>query len=359
MRAPISRANNFGALRLLFAYLVIVAHSPELVDGNASREPLNLIFGTITFGGLAVDGFFLISGYLITKSFVNSQSSLDYLWKRVLRIYPGYLVAFFAALFIVGPLAGGRFEGSSVHILVENLKRLALLQAPELPGAFQGSHYPALNGSMWTISYEFRCYLIVLAIGATGALSKRWTVLAATALLLALSTMNLDGSLPWLRSVRALTGDLNQATALTGIFGVGACFYLFRDHLRYRGVASAVAAVLLLLMLFSPLLATPGLAIFGGYVLFWFALAVRSERLRSIGESVDLSYGVYLYAFPIQKLIILFNPAISPWAVTAGTVVAASGVAWLSWRLIEKPALDLRGLKPRPSRILQQGEQAG
>ena len=344
MRLNMSRANNFGVLRLLFAYLVIVAHSPELVDGNASRELLTQIFGTITFGGLAVDGFFLISGYLITKSFVTSQSNLDYLRKRVLRIYPGYVVAFLISLLIVGPISGGHFDGIS-HVLLTNLKRLALLQSPELPGAFEGSHYPALNGSMWTISYEFRCYLIVLLLGTMGALSKRWAVLAGTALMLALSTMELDARLPWLRSISALTGDVSQTTALTGIFGVGACFYLFMDHLRYQGVAAAVAAVLFLLMMFSPLLATPGLAIFGGYLLFWFAFAVRSDQLRSIGQKVDLSYGVYLYAFPIQKLLILSNPALSPWAVTAVTVVAASGIAWFSWQLIEKPALDLRGLR--------------
>lgn len=339
-----SRANNFGALRLLFAYLVIVAHSPELIDGDVSREPLTRVFGTITFGGLAVDGFFLISGYLITKSFVTSQSSVDYLWKRVLRIYPGYVVAFLISLLIVGPIGGGHVEGIG-HVCLMNLKHLALLQSPELPGAFEGSHYPALNGSMWTISYEFRCYLIVLALGVIGGLSKRWAVLAGTALLLVLSTMDLDNMLHRLGSARALIGDLNETTALTGIFGVGACFYLFRDHVRYKAAAATIAAFLFLLMMFSPLLATPGLAIFGGYLLFWFAFAVRSERLRSIGQTVDLSYGVYLYAFPIQKLIILFSPDLSPWTVTAVTIVVASGIAWFSWWLIEKPALDLRGLK--------------
>ena len=86
------RKNNFGFLRLLFATMVVVSHSPELLDGNRSREILTRLFGTMSFGEVGVHGFFIISGYLITKSFVESRSTGSYLTKRFLRIFPGYLV---------------------------------------------------------------------------------------------------------------------------------------------------------------------------------------------------------------------------------------------------------------------------
>ena len=99
-----NKNNNFGFLRLFFAILVIVSHSPEAIDGNRTREILTNLFGTISFGELAVDGFFLISGFLIYKSYENSSSFKNYLSKRLLRIYPGFVVAHFFFIFCIVPI---------------------------------------------------------------------------------------------------------------------------------------------------------------------------------------------------------------------------------------------------------------
>src|ERR1700760_4196820 len=98
--------NNFGFFRLLVATLVIVSHSAEIIDANRSRELLTSFGGKLTFGEIAVDGFFIISGYLILKSFQQSASTFSYLMKRVRRIYPGFLVAWLACIFIVAPIGG-------------------------------------------------------------------------------------------------------------------------------------------------------------------------------------------------------------------------------------------------------------
>src|SRR5690349_3903397 len=86
--------NGFGALRLIFASLVIVSHTPEIIDGDRRNEILTNVFGTISFGELAVFGFFIVSGYLITSSYLSSRSPIDYLLRRVARIYPGFIIAF-------------------------------------------------------------------------------------------------------------------------------------------------------------------------------------------------------------------------------------------------------------------------
>jgi peptidoglycan/LPS O-acetylase OafA/YrhL len=110
-------SNNFGALRLFFAVLVMLSHSFELVDGDRSREILTRIFGNLSFGELGVDGFFLISGYLITKSFQDSRSTGEYVLKRVLRIYPGYVVAYLLCVLALGPFVGGQLAAYCQRIV--------------------------------------------------------------------------------------------------------------------------------------------------------------------------------------------------------------------------------------------------
>src|SRR5262249_38480757 len=151
-------------------------------DGDRHREPLTLLFGTLSLGELSVYGFFLISGYLIVQSFDRSPSNLAYLRNRVLRIYPGYAVAYLACIIVVAPLAGA--DPRSLDV-TKAASHLAFLDSPRLVAdAFAGTQYPSLNGSMWTIAYEFRCYLFVLAFGALGLFRRGWLCAACAALLL-------------------------------------------------------------------------------------------------------------------------------------------------------------------------------
>jgi peptidoglycan/LPS O-acetylase OafA/YrhL len=143
MTAP-DRNNNFGFLRLLFAGLVIVSHSPELVDGNRSRELLTRLFGTLSFGEIAVDGFFLISGYLITQSYMRTESTIAYLSKRVLRIVPAYAVSFLLCAFLIAPFAGGA-EVLTPHGAANVLSQMPTLSQPFVPGVFAGLHYELLQ----------------------------------------------------------------------------------------------------------------------------------------------------------------------------------------------------------------------
>lgn len=331
---PARRDNNFGSLRLLFATLVVVSHAPELTDGDRAREPLTRLFGTLSFGEIAVDGFFLVSGYLIVASYARSRSVGDYLWRRVRRIYPGFALASLVCLVIVAPLAGGDLFALDP---LRALGRILRLQVPEVPGAFAGQPNPALNGAMWSIAYEFRCYLLVAGLGLLGLLRRRGAYLAILILFGMLFVARLDLSGP--RALRSLVGDPGEAIRLAAAFVCGGAFHLFADLIPLNRRGAGLAALLLVLALPSPVLAGPAFLVLGGYLTFWFALAVPANRISLATNRTDPSYGLYLYAWPVQNLMVAGFPGLSPLWSGLATLVAATLLGIASWHLVERPAL--------------------
>lgn len=336
------RENNFGLLRLLFAALVVVEHSPELIDGNRAREPLTQLFGTMATGEVAVDGFFLISGFLITKSFIEGRSLRSFLTKRCLRIFPAFLVSFWICILVVAPFAGGAASLLSAATLGEQLARSICMLPPEVSGIFEGLPYPHLNGATWTIAYEFRCYILTALLGLFGVFKPRyrWLVLAGVMLLVMVNASGAAAELPTFGGF--LLGTPHDTTRFTSVFGVGALFYLFRDKVKLTHAGAAAAAGLLFATLFSRHLAEAGVALFGGYLVFWFAFRVPVLRISRFDNAVDVSYGLYLYAWPVQMLIIWNDPHITPWALTSLSLLVATILGYASWTFIEKPALAVR-----------------
>lgn len=334
--------NAFGFLRLMFAALVIVSHTPELADGNRKREILTRVFGTVSFGELAVGCFFLISGYLIVGSFVSRPDARLFLLKRVARIYPAFIAASLVCVILVAPLAG-----ASRADIVATAPRSAVLmlglQSPDVPGVFARTPYAVLNGSMWSIAYEFRCYLLVSVLGLLGAFRRPLLVLALSVLSFAASALvpvqvwqGINSGLPfssyWL-------GDLRFTSQLVGMFLAGAVFFLWRDNIRFTRVGAIAAISALTACLFVPALAFPGLALAGGYLVFGFAAWGRTGRVSRINNRDDISYGLYLYAFPLQKLLYWWWPSTPLLLSGLLTMAAAAGLGWLSWHLLEKPVM--------------------
>jgi peptidoglycan/LPS O-acetylase OafA/YrhL len=331
--------NNFGILRLLFSGLVIVSHSPEIIDGNRSREILTRIFGTLSFGEVAVDAFFLISGYLVSKSYVNSKSTRIYLIKRIARIVPGYLACFLLCVFVLAPLVGGT-NPFTPDILKLNFKLLTRLVSPDVPGSFAALPYAALNGSMWTIAYEFRCYLLVVALGLAGAFAgaRRYAIPVLAVVCLALNaTEALSGF--YIRFSGYL-GDPAPSVRLAGLFLTGMSFYIFRASIRFSNAGALLCAVLLAGAMFISNLAEAAFAIFGGWLIFWFAFQVKPLWISKVATKTDISYGVYLYAWPVQSTLLGIAGLSDPWALCAAAFAITPIFATVSWFLIEKPALS-------------------
>lgn len=332
MTSAVRSFNNFGILRLAFATMVVLSHAPELVDGNRSREILTRVFHTLSFGELGVDGFFLISGYLITKSYLNSPDVWNYLVKRVARIYPAFLVATIISIAVFAPLSGTQLSALGFRDWLHVIKGALTLQPPSVP-AFPGTHYPILNGAMWTIAYEFRCYILVAILGMLGILRRREFILAFAAIGLLMLAAKVPTPIP---VSDIFWGNPPEAIRMTAAFLTGAVFYLYRDVILYRTGYVIFAAVVLLFSMFVPRLAEPILCVFGGYLIFWLALVVRPSILSRITTEHDISYGLYLYTWPIQSALVYFRPSISPWLMFAVSLLLAAVCGYASWMLVER-----------------------
>lgn len=346
----IRQSNNFNLIRFVLAALVLLSHASELIYGNRSHEVLTRVFGTISFGELAVDGFFLLSGYLIVQSWIRSPKILDFFKKRVFRIYPGFIIACFISAFLVGPLGSSALDYFSQFNTFKFLIKTFLLQLPDIPPVFAGTPYPRVNDSLWTIPYEFRCYMLVALFGGFGFFRKRhfWLILIAIALFLFLIPTNL--SRINILKFQYLLGDPIDLCRFLTFFGVGGAFYLFQSHIPLKTNWALVSALLLTFCMFRINLVKLALPIFGGYLLFWFAF-VQIPFLKSLNSIPDISYGVYLYGWPVQKLLIWYFPSFSPWILFLTSLMLACICGLMSWTFVERPCLELIGR--RESRVVR------
>ncbi len=331
--------NNFGLIRLVFAASVAVTHSFLFVDGTVRRDPLTQVFHTVSLADVAVDGFFLISGYLVTQSYFHSKSPAEYLGKRVLRIYPGYFAACVVSLGI-GLAAAGTFPPISGETMFRAALAALFLAGVGLNHVFPSLAYSELNGSMWTLPYEFRCYFAVILLGLLGAFrSRRIFGVLTLAMIVGCvfwGSATAEGTSNW------FFGGVAQNLRVSSLFLGGSAFYLFRDRIVYRGKIAFICLIATVACLGFGQLATPALTIFGGYSLFWFAFRGPGRAISEVLSRTDLSYGIYLYGWPVGMFLLWSHPGTPAWALSIFTLAISAGVAYLSWVWIEKPALKLK-----------------
>lgn len=344
-----SHQNNFNFLRLFFAALVLLSHAPEIADGNRSRELLTQLFGSMSFGELAVDGFFLLSGYLIVKSWMNDPHAFSFMQKRIVRIYPGFIVASLVGALIVGPLGAAPSDYFAQFKLWSFIKGTVLLQSTITPPVFIGQSTSAVNSSMWTIFFEFMCYLAVLVTGVLGGVKRRMFWLVLSAAILSVFCLHQFGYLELSNSV--FLERVKNMLRLASVFFVGGCFYLYREKIEFLPVLAVLAAVILVAGLFWARGAEIILSIFGGYLLFYLAHA-RIPVLRKFNEFPDISYGLYLYGWPVQMLLFWYWPGLSPWTVFPLSLAASALLGYISWHTVEKPCLRLKSVRFKNGRLV-------
>ena len=386
-----SRVNIFNLMRLLLAIMVIFSHSYPLLYGVKVFDPFEHLTRAqrdlptdhpIDAGHLAVYGFFIISGFLVTMSWKNSRGLGKYLKSRVLRICPGFAAAVLVCAFALAPLMAVH-PATYYHDLIAGKREfflaLLLLKGVWTPPVVCG----ALNGSLWTISYEFSCYLTIALLGSVAylsrpALSSRLQKIAPALFFAGVYTLYclhcnghllgtfglMNSHIAWIESshwgrrvifVCELGGDPITWSRQFAYFAAGMCLYLYKDVLFtnrllpvFSGAILFVSAFLLPFMVYT-------LPLFGSYALISLCL-LPSQPLSRIGQKADFSYGLYLYAFPIQQLVIYFFLTVANVHLTIGLLfVLALAVTTLfataSWYLVEKPFLALKSKRKWPLKV--------
>ncbi|MEN5178801.1 acyltransferase [Comamonas testosteroni] len=325
--------NHFDTIRLLTAWSVIVAHHYPITGVTAPAWISNHWLHWAWFGGVAVMTFFVISGYLVTLSWLREPRLLPFLWKRVLRLWPGLCGAVLMCIFVFGlaftALPAPAFLRSAGAL--EFAGNLTLVRAATgLPGVFTGQPVEgAMNGPLWTIPLEFFSYCALALAGLLGVLRHRRvaSLLCAAYMLWYLLCRNDD-----------VTGELVLWPMYTAYFAAGCLIGLHAQWFRQH--APRLLMVLLPLCLLAYFL-TPyqSTARFLLWPVLIIAIGSRGARRNWLHRVGDPSYGIYLYGFPVAQAITALWPQLPFGINLAVTIAIATALGCASWRYIESRAL--------------------
>ncbi len=329
------RRNALNAWRLALATTVILWHSWPL---TGHRLPFPAYEGLLAQVG--VDGFFALSGFLITASWMRNPNLRDYFIARALRIFPGLWVCLAITAFVIAP-ASVAIQGGSAAGLMGSLKPVeyflnnAVLNVfyAGIDGTPRDIPWPGIwNGSIWTLIFEFVCYIAVAILGVLGMLARRWVIPAAFAFFLCAAAYL---SYP----VFAMETIPQMVARFALMFAAGALVYQYRDVLPARwSLVMICVGVLTLSGLTSNYRVIGALPL--AYVVITSGALIHDRRLTLRN---DLSYGVYIYAFPIQQLMAVAGLAdLKPFVFFLLAAAVTLPLAALSWFVVEKHAMSIK-----------------
>lgn len=320
------RKNNFDLIRLFSAIMVIFTHSFQVTTGVLTSEPLYLITnGQITFGRLAVAIFFIISGYLITQSYERSSDVFTYFKARFLRIFPGLIVAILLTIVFCSLMSSSKnyWNQKETYTYIRNIFLLAPQQ--EISGVFEENNLKnIINGPLWSLQYEFLCYVMVAFLGRFKLLNTKFIFVFYTLTFLAYLF------LPRLHE--------NNAAEIFQYFFGGSLLYLSKFKLNST------------VFLYIPILILLYFSVQFGFFKSWLAfigtiLIIELGKLKNIinlEKIGDFSYGLYIYSFPVQQIMAQILPN-SKWYINFATSLAITlAISAFSWHFVEKRALKYK-----------------
>lgn len=329
--------NNFHFLRFIFALLVVISHSYALSGGDISTQWIyEVTDGKVVYASIGLNGFFVISGYFIYQSLQRSKSLLEYYWKRILRVFPALFVVLTLSV-ILSPFVYNSeipfYRNIEVYTYVpRNL--LLYPDQPKIEGIFADNPYKAINGSLWTIRYEFTCYIILSVLFLIKS-NKLWSKL----LLFCASSSMYIGYVFFVNEL----GNLSMFNLIgfevlqLGTFFVVGSFLasLNIEKLFSKWMVFMTLGILMLSVIFDFYNEVKHLI----FSLFVLSLGFTTINfMAKFAKYGDMSYGVYIYSFPIQQTLVYFFD-LGTYALMFNSVIFSIVMGYLSWHTIEKQAL--------------------
>lgn len=330
------KGNSFDLIRHLAALTVIISHQHAFQ--NVYEESFR---GFLSYAGVGVVVFFSISGFLVAQSFQRSNGFVDFMEKRIRRIFPGLIACSFVIVYLLAPFYYGDMKLaylSSMDVFKNFLAMSAMMQI-HIPLLFEGyKHIGPPNGSLWTLPIEFSCYLIIaLAMG----LVKNWRSMAFMLFLMIAGSIALSDQ----QKQAAFYGVSTQWLIQFGTsFFLGALLSLTRE--AWDNTKTKLFFVFFALFCLYMMKGMQEILVFGYVALTLITIVIGvSFKERLIKGRFDISYGLYIYAWPVQQ-IMANETHMNYWWSLFASIIVITALATLSWHFVEKPFLRRSSAKP-------------
>lgn len=341
------RNNNFTFIRLAAASLVIVFHSFKV--RGIKLDPISQLIGFERLGSIAVATFFVVSGYLIASSLQRSPSMFIYLKKRILRIYPAYITVLIVTVFILGPCVSSLgFYKYFLNINLFDLFKHVYLYNWDirLPGVF--GNLPQkyfINNALWTLPVEFTAYLIIMIIFPLKKIKPEILIIVIVLLGIGYFIMDLMDSKP----VHLLNMNVMWVSKFFIFFFMGALLKVGRNFIKFSKGNFIIVGTVFFASCFIErgsflVLHQAIYFLTWPYIVICFAY-LPIPYIGKLDRFGDISYGTYLYAYPVQQIIVGVEGAnIGSLRMILYSLAISLSLGALSWVMIEKPALRLKNI---------------
>ena len=346
--------NSFDLARIILALMVIYSHSYPLW-GRAGGDVIQRFSnGRFSAGSVAVSGFFVISGFLITQSIMNSSSKKHFLFKRILRIIPGFLACLCVCAFIIGPIfselplreyfidkGNGPF-----NFVFKNITFNLFGEAWGIHDVFASNPFPSsINGSIWTLKWEVVGYCATCLFLSLQLFKHRRVFLGSTIVMFILYLLDSNG-------YSMVSGELAKYSAWFSVkyysdfvklmyyYMSGTCIYLYRDRILLYW-KWGIALLCILVMSIPSKSADVAMMIIFPYLLISTCAGIRNISVRY--RNMEVSYGLYMYSFPIQQVVCrIMGPQTEGLMLMAVTLILTLIITVVTWKLIDEPFLKVR-----------------